>query len=472
MFALHFDAASNRVSALNASGRSPDALTLERLRGAGSSPSHGLWVTVPGCCAGWFDLLARHGTMPIDRLLAPAIALAEEGFEVGRVTAAVWERGLPQLQSHALTIGGRAPRAGERFRNPELAAVLRRLAARGREDFYRGETGAAIVEAVRQAGGVMSAEDLAAHESSWEEPASVVYRDKRIWECPPNSQGIVALLALGILDGFPIGAPDDPQRWHLMVEALRVAFADARHWVTDPRAAAVTVAELLDPAYIENRRALVDPERATLDVQHGSPARRGGTVYHCAVDARGNACSMASSHFIGFGTGVVPHGCGFVLHNRALGFSLDARHPNVAAPGKRPYHTVAPAMVTHADGSLWGPMGVMGGFMQPQGHVQLLTALVDDGAAPQDALDRARFCIDSGEAGGVVQLEEGVSKRVIAGLEKRGHPIKAGVPSFARAMFGRGQVIRRDTDGALLGGSDRRADGCAMASEISRDSPH
>jgi gamma-glutamyltranspeptidase/glutathione hydrolase len=200
--------------------------------------------------------------------------------------------------------------------------------------------------------------------------------------------------------------------------------------------------------------------------------RRGGTVYHCAVDAWGNACSMASSHFIGFGTGVVPEGCGFVLHNRALGFSLDPRHPNVAAPGKRPYHTVAPAMLTRADGSLWGPMGVMGGFMQPQGHVQVATALVDDGAAPQDALDRPRFCIDSGDAGGVVQLEEGVSDAVIAGLEKRGHPIKAGVPSFARAMFGRGQVIRRGDDGTLVGGSDRRADGCAMASAISRKAPH
>ena len=461
-FALYFEAASGRLTALNGSGRAPNALTLERLRAAQSAPAHGLWVTVPGCCAAWFDLAGRYGTKPMAQLLAPAIALAEEGFEVGAVTAAVWERGLAQLQSDELKLDGRAPRAGERFRNPGLARTLRRLSTSGSAELYEGETANAIVTAVRQAGGVMAVGDLAAHTSSWHEPLSMAYRGARLWECPPNSQGIAALLALGVLEEFSVGAPDDAQRWHLVIEAMRVGFADARWWVSDSRISEVPLSALLSSSYVAERRKMIDPARATLDARHGAPDRRGGTVYHCAVDDQGNACSMASSHFMGFGTGVVPAGCGFVLHNRALGFSLDPSHPNVVAPGKRPYHTVAPAMLTRDDGSLWGPLGVMGGFMQPQGHVQLVTALVDDKAHPQDALDRPRFCIDSGEAGGVVQLEEGVPDGVVEGLRARGHPINPGVPSFGRAMFGRGQVILRERDGTLVGGSDRRADGCAL----------
>ena len=461
-FVLYFDAASGRITALNGSGRAPNALTLDRLRGAQQAPAHGLSITVPGCCAAWFDLVERYGTKPMAKLLAPAIAIAEEGFEVGPVTAAVWARGLVQLQSDELKLDGRAPRAGERFRNPGLARTLRRVSTSGTRGFYEGETADAILAAVREAGGVMTLGDLVAHKSSWDEAISVPYRGARIWECPPNSQGIAALLALSVLDGLSLGAPDDAQRWHLLIEAMRLGFADARWWVSDPRATEVPTHGLLSDKYVAERRAMVDPARATLDARHGAPDRRGGTVYHCAVDRHGNACSMASSHFMGFGTGVVPAGCGFVLHNRALGFSLDPSHPNVVAPGKRPYHTVAPAMLTRGDGSLWGPLGVMGGFMQPQGHVQVVTALVDDKAQPQDALDRPRFYIDSGEAGGVVQLEEGVSDGVVEGLRVRGHPINPGVPSFGRAMFGRGQVILRERDGTLVGGSDRRADGCAL----------
>jgi gamma-glutamyltranspeptidase / glutathione hydrolase len=461
-FALYFEAASRRVTALNASGRAPNALTLERVLAAHPTPSHGLWVTVPGCCQGWFDLIERHGAMAMPRLLEPAIALAQNGFPVGRVTAAVWARGLEQLQSDELKIDGRAPTEAERFRNPGLARVLRAISRGGPAAFYGGEIGAAIVDAVRRAEGVLSTDDLAIHTSSWDDPVSVRYRKAHLWECPPNCQGIAALLALGILDGLSLGDRDDAQRWHLLIEAMRVAFADARRWVSDPRAAEVSASALLAGEYLAERRALVNPHRATLDVRHGTPTHRGGTVYHCAVDRHGNACSMASSHFMGFGTGVVPEGCGFVLHNRALGFSLDSSHPNVVAPGKRPYHTIAPALLTLDDGSLWGPLGVMGGFMQPQGHVQVATALIDDGAQPQAAVDRPRFCIDSGEAGGVVQLEEGVPDAVIEGLRARSHRIISGVPSFGRAMFGRGQVILRAADGRLSGGSDRRADGCAM----------
>jgi gamma-glutamyltranspeptidase/glutathione hydrolase len=464
-FALFHDASKGEVSAINASGRAPAAISIGHLIALGTgatSRANGAWVTVPGCCAGWADIVRRHGTMSLAELLAPAIRLADDGFAVGAVTAAIWERGLPQLKSDALTLHGRAPRAGDTFRNPALARTLRRIADEGPAGFYQGKTADAIIKAVRTAGGVMDHDDLATHASTWDQPVSVTYRGERLWQCPPNSQGLTALLALGVLDGFAPLPADDPQRWHLTIEAMRLAFADSRWWVRDPFANPIPLDALLSHAYVAERRALIDPDRATLDARRGSPIDRGGTVYHCAVDSRGNACSMASSHFMGFGTGVVPDECGFVLHNRALGFSLDPSHPNVAAPGKRPYHTVTPGLLTHADGSLWGPLGVMGGFMQPQGLVQLVTALVDDAADPQAALDRPRFCIDSGEAGGVVQLEEGVPEPIVAALSERGHLIRAKVPSFGRAMFGRGQVILRAAEGVLDGGSDRRADGCAI----------
>ena len=461
-FALYFEAATGRIAALNASGRAPLALTLDAVLATQRSPSDGLWVTVPGCCAGWFDLVERFGSMPIARLLEPAIEFAEEGFAVGDVTAAIWARGLSQLQSDALKIDGRAPAASESFRNPALARTLRRLSRRGPKEFYEGETAALVVDAVRRAGGVMTRDDLARHSSTWDEPVSVAYRGARIWECPPNSQGIAALLALGVLDGLDLGKATDVQRWHLLIEAMRVAFADARAWVSDPGASDVSTDMLMAGDYLKARRQLVDPLRATQNVRQGAPVRRGGTVYHCAVDRAGNACSMASSHFMGFGTGVAPNECGFVLHNRGLGFSLDPASPNVVAPGKRPYHTVAPAMLTRQDGTLWGPFGVMGGFMQPQGHVQVVTALLDDGATPQEALDRPRFCIDAEASGGVVQLEEGVTDAVVNGLKERGHVVQAGIPSFGRALFGRGQIVLRDSDGLLVGGSDHRADGCVI----------
>ncbi|HXG69024.1 MAG TPA: gamma-glutamyltransferase family protein [Gemmatimonadaceae bacterium] len=472
-FALYYEAATSRVTALNGSGRAPAALTLDAVRGDGVNvpgPSSGLWVTVPGCCAGWAELASRHGSMLLQRLLAPAIALAEEGFPVGAVTAAVWERGLVQLHSRELTIDGRAPRAGELFRNPALARTLRSIAAEGVDAFYKGEIARTIADGVRHAGGVMTESDLFSHFSTWDEAVSTTYRGVRVWESPPNSQGIAALLALNVLEGFEPGEPGDPQRWHLLIEALRIAFADARWWTSDPRLSDVPVEALLAPAYSVARRRLLDPGRATIDVRRGAPRDRGGTVYHCAVDARGNACSMASSHFMGFGTGVIPPGLGFVLHNRALGFSLDPAHPNVIAPGKRPYHTVMPGLLTRAGGALWGPFGIMGGFMQPQGHVQLVTALVDDVSDPQAALDRPRFCIDSGDAGGVVQLEEGVPAQVVELLRSRGHPLEAGIPSFGRALFGRGQVILQGADGLLAGGSDRRGDG--GVSTVSLPSKH
>jgi gamma-glutamyltranspeptidase/glutathione hydrolase len=471
-FALYYDAATRAVTALNGSGRAPGGLGLELLRAQHLSPLppyHAHTITVPGACAGWCDLIARHGSLPLARILEPAIRLAEGGVPVGPITAHFWARGLDRLRGAAnleeLTIDGRAPRAGEPFRNPGLARTLRAIAAGGKDAFYRGEIADAIVRVVQGAGGVMTAADLAAHASTWDEPISTTYRGARVWECPPNGQGLTALLALNMLEGFDLSgqSPLGPDRLHLLVEALRVAFADTRWYVADPRVSKVPVAELLSKEYAARRRALIDPRRAAADVARGAPVAGTDTVYFCVVDGRGNACSFINSNYMGFGTGIVPRGWGFTLQNRGHGFSLEPGHPNALAPRKRPYHTIIPGMITRADGSLYAPFGVMGGFMQPQGHVQVVVGLFDDGLAPQPAIDRPRFCIEPVDGAVRVSLEEGVPDATAAALRERGHDLVAGVGGYERALFGRGQLIRRDPDGRLTGASDPRADGEARA---------
>ncbi len=478
-FALFYAAGSGRVTALNGSGRAPAGLTLELIERQGLNqggelpPFHAHTVTVPGACAGWCDLVGQHGRLPLAAVLTPAIDLAEAGFPVAPITAYHWARGAEnQLRSapggQALTIGGRAPRAGEVFRNPGLARTLRAVAEGGQAAFYRGEIARDVARTVQAAGGVMAAEDLAAHESTWDEPISVVYRDVRVWECPPNGQGLAALLALNVLAGFELAGQDPVgvERWHLLIEAMRLAFADARWHVADPRFSPAPLEDLLSPGYAAERRALIDPARATLDVRRGAPVAASGTVYLCAVDGQGNACSLINSNYMGFGTGIVPAGqagpWGFSLQNRGHNFSLDPAHPNALAPRKRPYHTIIPGLLTRLDGSLYAPFGVMGGFMQPQGHVQVVVGMLDDGLDPQQALDRPRFCIESGAAGGVVALEAGLPGALAPGLAARGHPLRPDVGGAGRALFGRGQIIRREPDGVLWGGSDPRADGCAM----------
>jgi gamma-glutamyltranspeptidase/glutathione hydrolase len=469
MFALFYDASTKKISAINGSGRAPAALSIDLLRKQGLDPlpaHHAHAATVPGACAGWCDLIARHGTLPLSKILEPAIRLAEDGFPVAEHSAHGWSGGRSLLKGPGeedLTLGGRAPRKGETFRNPALARTFRAIAAGGKDAYYKGEIGSAVVEALRLAGGVMAAEDLAAHESTWVEPISTTYRGMRVWECPPNGQGITALIALNILEGFDLKSQDPlgPERWHLLIEAMRVAFADARWYVADPQISKVPVAELLSKDYAAKRRGLIDPKRASIDVRHGSPVAGSDTVYFCVVDGRGNACSFINSNYMGFGTGIVPKGCGFTLQNRGACFVTEPGHPNALAPRKRPYHTIIPGMLTRADGSLYAPFGVMGGFMQPQGHVQVVVGIVDDGLDPQPVLDRPRFCLQpvDGEHSHVA-IEEGVPELTLADLQKRGHPLQPHVTGFGRALFGRGQVIRRDPKGALTGGSDPRADGC------------
>jgi gamma-glutamyltranspeptidase/glutathione hydrolase len=490
MFALFYEAETGGITALNGSGRSPASLTLGLLRKNGMAelpPYHPYTITVPGACAGWCDLLERQGTLSIAEALAPAIRLAEQGFPVAPVTSHFWRRAAERqlkesLNGREMTIDGRGPNPGELFRNPGLARTFKKVAESGKKAFYEGEIAEAIAATIQMAGGCLTVDDLTAHTSTWDEPISTAYGGLRLWECPPNGQGITALIALNILEGFDLPAdPLAPDRLHLEIEALRLAFADTRRYVADPRHAETSEAfetsevypALISKEYAAKRRGLIDPQRATLDQKRGAPVAGSDTVYFCVVDKWGNACSFINSNYMGFGTGIVPSGWGFTLQNRGHNFSLEPGHPNALAPRKRPYHTIIPAMITrpHPNPSpsgrgaggegLFSAFGVMGGFMQPQGHLQVFLALAQ-GMDPQSALDMPRFCIEDGTAGGVVALEEGMPEAVIADLTGRGHQVRE-VSGWERALFGRGQVILRDAQtGILTGGSDPRADGCAM----------
>jgi len=472
-FALYYQAASRRVFALNGSGRAPAALSLERLEREGYSgelpPYHPYTITVPGACAGWFDLVTRFGQLPMSTILLPAIRLAEQGFPVSPVTSFFWQRAAGRQLATApgggeLTINGRGPLPGEIFRNPGLARTLSAIAEGGKDDFYQGAIAQAIAITVQAAGGCLSLEDLAAHHSTWEDPISTTYRGVTIWECPPNGQGLAALLGLNILEGFDLSAlaPLSARRLHLEIEAMRLAFADTRWYVADPAFNPAPLDELLSKEYAAERAKRIDLQRANLDQQHGAPVASSDTVYLSVVDGEGNACSFINSNYMGFGTGIVPAGWGFSLQNRGHNFNLDPQHPNALAPGKRPYHTIIPAMATHPGGELYASFGVMGGFMQPQGHLQVVVAMLDDNLDPQAALDQPRFCIEDGTAGGRIALEEGLPPETISELINMGHETYL-VNGYERAVFGRGQIIQRDYQtGVLYAGSDPRADGCAM----------
>ena len=475
-FVLYYDAKTRAVTALNGSGRAPAALTIDLIQKQNLADGdkirdahHPHCVTVPGAPAAWCDLVARHGKMSMRDVLAPAIQLAEEGFPVSPLTARGWKNGAENLLAKSrngteLTINGRAPRAGEVFANRGLAASLHAIAEGGRDAYYRGEIAQAIVNAVQWAGGVMTEEDLASHESTWVEPISVTYRDVRVWECPPNGQGLAALLALNILEGFGLKGMDPlgVERMHLLIEAMRVAFADTSWYVADPAFCPAPLDQLLSKKYAEARRQLIDLKHATMDTKHGAPDASSNTVYFCAVDGAGNAASFINSNYGAWGSGIVPKGCGFVLQNRGHGFVLDPNHPNALAPRKRPYHTIIPGMMTReSDGSLYAPFGVKGTFMQPQGHVQVVVGMIDDGLDPQAALDRPRFRLTEAKPNSEVKLEQGISFETMSALAQMGHHVVP-ISEFARTEVGTGQIIRREPDGVLWGGSDPRGDGCAI----------
>ena len=471
-FALIWD--GSRLHGLNGSGRAPatHSLALFRDRGLGEVPGHGwLPVTVPGAPGAWRDVHDRFGKLPFATLFEPAIAYAESGFPVSPVTANRWAevaRGYGASATHAAPAfrgwfetftregarGGRGPRPGEIWRLPDHAATLRRIAASGAESFYRGDLAAAVVRFAAETEGFLVADDLGAHRSTWVEPIGTSYRGYEVWEIPPNGQGIAALGALNILEGTDLGRlpRESAAAYHLQLEAMKLAFADAQRFVADQEHADVPVQGLLDKTYAAGRRRAIGDEALT--PAPGEP-RRGGTVYLCAADGDGIMVSFIQSNFQGFGSGVVVPGTGIALQNRGHGFSLDPEHPNCVAPGKRPFHTIIPAFLTR-DGAAVGPFGVMGGHMQPQGHVQLVVNQVDYGLNPQASLDAPRWHWQRGRQ---VLLEPGVPEHVFHGLQTRGHQVTV-QPN--PEQFGRGQIIWRLPGGAYVAGSEPRADGCAV----------
>lgn len=472
-FALFYDAQSRQVTALNGSGRAPAALCAADLRAQGLTavPPHSAHaVTVPGTVMGWHDLLRRHGTMTLAEALAEAIYYAEEGYPVAPVFSVSWDsptaRALLARSPHTEDYlpGGQPPRAGQVVRLPALARTLRLIAEGGPAAFYSGPTADAIVATVQEQGGVLTHTDLQAHRSTWDDPIATDYRGVRVYECPPNGQGLAALLALNIFSEFDVRglAWDVPERLHLMVEAMRLAFADARQHIADPAMSAVPARELLRQQYAAERARLVSPDLAMQPPSFGAPLASSDTVYLSVVDGKGNACSFINSLFMDFGAGIVARGTGVFLQNRGAGFNLEPDHPNTLVGGKRPYHTIIPGMALK-DGELWASFGVMGVFMQPQGHFQVLSAMLDDDLNPQEALDRPRWCLEDGTGGGVLALEDGIPIRTMARLAELGHRVRP-VSGQGRLMFGGGQIIRRDPhSGALFGGSDPRKDGLVAA---------
>ncbi len=460
-----------RLHGLNASGRAPAAWTRERfVRKYGAEvaapPRRGVdSVTVPGAVGAWAALHERFGRLPFADLLQPAIEIAERGYAVpvivshkfalaAQVADLVSQPGFAQ----AFLPNGRAPRIGERFALLDAARTLRAIAATKGEAFYRGEVASAIASHLREHGGAMTGADLAANVPEWVETIAQDYRGFTLHEIPPNGQGIAALMALGIAEHFDIAADaaDSPRTQHLLIESMKLAFADTYAFVGEPSAMRMTPAQLLEPAYLASRAKLIDERRAQ-DFRAGNPPR-GGTIYLAAADERGMMVSFIQSTYMGFGSGVVVPGWGISLQNRGHGFNLDASHPNCVAPGKRPFHTIIPAFLTKG-GRPQMAFGVMGGNMQPQGHLQTLVRMLDFGQHPQAACDAPRWRFDSGLA---IDLEDAMPAATVQGLAERGHQVCALRDSYQD--FGAGQFIWRLGDAAVEGyvaASDPRRDGLA-----------
>lgn len=518
MFCLFYDAKTKKVSAMNGSGRSGQNVTLEKMRKdlklaegeTGNIPMDSVHAaTVPGAAAGWVDCVEQFGSgkVSMQDILNPAIDLAENGFPVSELSATFWQSSEKNLRKaspngHELLKkdpsaqdGYRAPKAGEIMKNPTMANTFKLLAKDGKKGFYEGEVAKQIIKVVSDLGGYLTMDDLKHHaETGFEpvDPISLKYTGQgvgestnggiELWEHPPNGQGIVALMALGIIQ--ELEKQGKISRWghkdhnstahlHALIEALRISFADAHWFVTDPNVVKVPSAELISEKYLAERARLFDPKKAASAPVHGSPAHmKSDTVYFCCSDPEGNAISFINSNYGGFGNCIVPKGCGFTLQNRGANFSLDKGHPNVLAPRKRPYHTIIPGLTTFAsDNSLHSVYGVMGGFMQPQGHVQVLLNQEVFKLNPQAALDSPRFCIGAGMPGedgrlsdATIYLEEGIDPKVVEELRAMGHSVKQ-LSGYGRAMFGRGQIIRRHVDDGMQvwsGGSDLRGDGAAV----------
>lgn len=485
LFALVWDAKTQKLYGLNASGRSPQGLSLEQLkkvlaeRGLSEIPAQGgLPVSVPGCVDGWAELHKRFGRLPMRTVLAPAIRYAREGFPVSELIAYLWGRSTPSLSrftgfKEAFTVNGRAPVTGEIFRRPDLARTLEAIAAQGRDAFYRGVVAERIAAAVQREGGFMTAADLAAHTSTWVEPVSTNYRGYTVWALPPNGQGIATLQMLNLLEGYDLRAMGygSADYLHVFTEAKKLVFEDRARYYADPDFAQLPVARLISKEYAAERRQLIRMDRAARRIEPGTlKLKEGDTIYMTVADSAGNVVSLIQSNYRGMGSGVVVDGYGFILQDRGEMYALTEGHANVYAPGKRPFHTIIPGFVTR-DGQPYLSFGVMGGEFQPLGQAQTLINHLDFGMNVQEAGDAPRIAhsgstepvgaVEQMTDGGEVQLESGFSHEAIAELMRRGHKV-----TFNLTAYGGYQAIRIDTQitpgrRVYRGASESRKDGQA-----------
>jgi gamma-glutamyltranspeptidase / glutathione hydrolase len=478
LFAIVWNPAAAKLVGINASGRAPHGLSIDKVNPApdGTIPLHSPFAwSVPGCVDGWFELHARYGRLPMGTILASAISYAEDGFPVTAHIAALWAF---SARLHAKKTGfaevflpdGKHPREGEPFRNPALARSLQLLADEGRDAYYRGPIAATITRFSQTNGGFFSLDDFERHESTWDDPICTEYRGFTLWEMPPNSQGLAAIQMLNILENFDLAkmGRSSADFWHVMTEAKKLAFADRARYYADPAFAKVPVAELLAKEYAKRRAALIDMAKATLVDSPGDPVAlsRKETTYLCTADASGMMVSLIQSNYTGFGSGYVVPEVGFGLQDRGGLFSLKKGHPNYLEPGKRPFQTIIPAFVTK-DGQPILAFGLMGGDMQPQGHAQVIVNLVDFGMNLQEAGDAIRFHhTGSSEPtgtvmkdGGILHIEDGLPASVLEELKKRGHVLK----SEGVGQYGGYQAIARDpSTGVLSGATEKRKDGAAQ----------
>lgn len=454
---------------LNASGPAPEHISLAKLRSKGYTeiPKFGFVpVNVPGAPAGWAALAERFGNLPLTEVFAPAIGYAEEGYPVSPFLSRGWGRAFDIFKSQAqgsefthwfetFAPLGRAPSGGEIIRLPDHAKTLRMIAESKGKSFYNGEIAERIDTFSKQNHGYLRGEDLEAYRVEWVKPIFTTYRGYEVWEIPPNGQGIVALMALNILSGYDFNPDqkDDVLTYHRQIEAIKLAFADAQRYVTDPRNMKVSVEELLSPDWAKKQRQTIDAKAL---LPPPSLEQKGGTVYLATADGEGNMVSLIQSNYMGFGSGLVVPGTGIALHNRGHNFSFDPKHHNCLEPGKRPYHTIIPGFLTK-DHKPIGPFGVMGGFMQPQGHVQVVMNLVDFAHNPQAALDAPRW---QWKQGLDVDLEKTLPTTVVHNLAQLGHQITV---TDSNLGYGRGQIIVRMDNGVLIGGTETRIDGTIAA---------
>ncbi|MBY0586566.1 gamma-glutamyltransferase [bacterium] len=477
LFAIVWENKSQKLYGLNASGRSPYAATREYFlqKGMNSIPGSGpLSWSVPGCVDGWNELHQRFGSKSLEEILAPAIGYGEEGFPLVELIGAFWQVSAPNLArlpdvKKTFLPDGKLPRVGQTLRNPYQAATLRMIAKEGRDAFYRGPIAQQIVDYSQKVGGLFTIKDFEDHHSDWVAPVSTNYRGYDIWELPPNGQGIAVLTMLNILEKYDIRAmgPHSPEFLHLFVEAKKLAYEDRARWYADPDFAKdVSIARLISKEYADQRRALIDPQKGAMSYEPGDARlKQGDTVYLTVVDRDRNVVSLIESNFAGWGSGHVPGDLGFPLQNRGSLFTLEEGHPNVVAPHKRPFHTIIPAMATK-NGKPWLSFGVMGGDMQPQGHVQVLLNIIDHQMNIQLAGEAIRCRHDGSSTptggrmtdGGEVLLEAGLPETTLKHLRDKGHRVRLGNPS----EFGGYQAILIDEEnGMLQGASEHRKDGAA-----------